>query len=78
MAKAGQSLFDRVVDFKLEQTHNSYAACRGLSQRARQINTNEQEMYSGVEARDSEPNPTVIALRDYSTGRIVLEGPIDA
>ena len=77
MAEAEKSMFDRAVDRKLEDTHNSYAACRGLSQRARHVNTHEQEMYSGVEVRESEPNPTVIALSDYSRGRIVLSGEAD-
>ena len=78
MAKADQSMFDRDVDFKLEVTFNSYAACRALSQRARHVNIHEKELYAGVENAPSEPNPTVSALGEYSRGRIVLSEEDDA
>lgn len=64
-------MFDRDVDFKLETTINPYAACRALSQRARQLNTS-----TSVETVETEPeetlNPTVSALSDYAEGRIIL------
>ena len=64
-------MFDRDVDFKLETTVNPYAACRALSQRARQLNTSAS--VESVGAEPQEPlNPTVTALSDYVEGRIVL------
>lgn len=37
MADAQRSMFNREIDLSLEGTDNSYATCRALSQRARQI-----------------------------------------
>lgn len=70
MSDAQRSMFDREVDFSLEGTDNSYAACRALSQRARDINSRFRHMPEGVEVEV--PNPTVGAFNDYSDGRIVL------
>lgn len=70
MSDAQRSMFDREVDFSLEGTDNSYAACRALSQRARDINSRFRHIPEGVEVEV--PNPTVGALNDYSDGRIVL------
>lgn len=64
-------MFDRNVDFKLETTINPYAACRALSQRARQLNI-EQTMESIQADPEENSNPTATALSDYATGRIVL------
>ena len=64
-------MFDRNVDFKLETTVNPYAACRALSQRARQLNT-EQTVENAEAEIDESVNPTATALSDYATGRIVL------
>ena len=65
-------MFNREVDFSLEETTNSYEACRALSQRARDINSRFRHVpEEGVEVET--PNPTVGALSDYSVGRIVLK-----
>ena len=66
-----KSMFDRTVDFKMEETFNSYVACRALSLRARDINTENkaQELETG---EPPELNPTAEALEDYSNGRIVF------
>jgi len=70
MADAPENMFAREVDFRLEDTDNAYAACRGLSVRARDIN---RRFRDTVEAADVEqPSPTVGALADYSSGRIDL------
>jgi DNA-directed RNA polymerase subunit K/omega len=63
-------LFAREVDFKIETTENSYAACRALSIRARHRNSRFRDLPEG--AVDDSNNPTVGALKDYSRGRIVL------
>ena len=63
-------LFAREVDFKIETTENSYAACRALSIRARHLNSRFRDLPEG--AVDDSDNPTVGALEDYSRGRIVL------
>ena len=66
-----KSMFDRTIDFKMEETYNSYIACRALSHRARDINIDNkaQEVETG---EPPELNPTAEALEDYSTGRIVF------
>lgn len=72
MSEAQRSMFNREVDFSLEETINSYEACRALSQRARDINSRFRHVpEEGVEVES--PNPTVGALSDYSVGRIVLK-----
>ena len=63
-------LFAREVDFKIEKTLNSYAACRALSIRARHLNSRLKDLPEGT-VNDSN-NPTVGALKEYSRGRIVL------
>ena len=63
-------LFAREVDFKIEETINSYAACRALSIRARHLNSRFRDLPEG--AVDDSDNPTVGALKDYSRGRIIL------
>ena len=75
MPDAQRTMFNREVDFSLEGTDNSYAACRALSQRAREINSRFRQVPEGSEM--DTPNPTVGALNDYSDGRIVVneEGP---
>lgn len=65
-----RTMFNREVDFSLEGTDNSYAACRALSQRAREINSRFRQVPEGSEI--DTPNPTVGALNDYSDGRIVV------
>jgi hypothetical protein len=72
MPDPNRSMFEREVDFSLEETINSYEACRALSQRARDINSQFRGVpEEGVELES--PNPTVGALSDYSVGRIVLK-----
>ncbi len=77
MPDAQRTMFNREVDFSLEGTDNSYAACRALSQRAREINSRFRQVPEGSEI--DTPNPTVGALNDYSDGRIVVneEGPAE-
>ena len=65
-----RTMFNREVDFSLEDTENSYAACRALSLRAREINSRFRNIPEGTEI--DTPNPTVGALNDYSDGRIVV------
>ena len=69
-------LFAREVDFKIETTINSYAACRALSIRARHLNSRFRDLPEG--AVDDSNNPTVGALKEYSRGRIVLSDNEDA
>ena len=72
-----KSMFDRTVDFKMEETFNAYIACRALSLRARDINIENkaQELETG---EPPELNPTAEALGDYSNGRIVLNNEDDS
>lgn len=65
------SMFARELDFKLEETENSYAACRALSLRARQVNYQAREQAQS-ETTESVAGPAVVALSDYASGRIVL------
>ena len=67
-------LFAREVDFKIETTINSYAACRALSIRARHLNSRFRDLPEGA----VDDNPTVGALKEYSRGRIVLSDNEDA
>jgi len=71
MPEAQRSMFNREVDFSLEETINSYEACRALSQRARDINRRFRPVAEETEVES--PNPTVGAFSDYSIGRIVLK-----
>ncbi len=73
---APKSMFERNIDFKMEETTNSYAACRALSIRARDVNTRNLmvEKESGLV---SPLNPTAVALTDYSVGRIALTDETD-
>ncbi len=71
MLDAQRTMFNREVDFSLEGTENSYAACRALSLRAREINSRFRQVPEGSEVQL--PNPTVGALNDYSDGRIVVK-----
>ena len=66
-----KSMFERTIDFKMEETENSYAACRAHSIRARDINSKNKQYAIDAET-ESAPNPTALALTDYSIGRIVL------
>ena len=66
-----KSMFERTIDFKMEETENSYAACRALSIRARDINSKNKQYAIDAET-ESAPNPTALALTDYSIGRIAL------
>ena len=66
-----KSMFEKEVDVKLERTENSYAACRALSQRARDINVENQQQEVEPDLAPS-VNPTAVALADYSNGRIAF------
>ncbi|MFC1526177.1 hypothetical protein ACFL6X_05125 [Candidatus Latescibacterota bacterium] len=70
MSDSSDTMFAREVDFRLEETLNAYAACRGLSVRARDINRRFKELAESAELE--QPSPTVGALGDYSRGRIEL------
>jgi len=69
MSDTSESMFAREVDFKLETTENTYIACRALSVRARHINRRTRELAESTEM--TQPNPTVGAFVEYSTGRLV-------
>ena len=71
-----KNMFTRDFDFKLEGTNNRYAACRALSRRARNVNT-ETQPAEEEESLVSEPNPAVTALSDYAEGRIDLADETD-
>ena len=71
-----KSMFERTIDFKMEETENSYAACRALSIRARDINIKNKQYTIDTEM-ESSPNPTALALTDYSIGRIVLTKKVE-
>ena len=71
-----KNMFTRDFDFKLEDTINRYAACRALSRRARNVNTETQHP-EDEESLVSEPNPAVTALSDYAEGRIDLADEAD-
>lgn len=73
MSDTQDSMFAREVDFKLETTENSYVACRALSVRARHINRRGRELAESTEM--TQPNPTVGAFVEYSTGRLVATRP---
>lgn len=66
-----KSMFEKEVDVKLEKTENSYVACRALSQRARDINVENQQQEVEPDLAPS-VNPTAVALADYSNGRIAF------
>ncbi|NKB67202.1 MAG: hypothetical protein GKR89_09085 [Candidatus Latescibacteria bacterium] len=72
-----KSMFNREIDFKMEQTHNSFIACRSLSIRARDINQQgkQQEMETGNPLAF---NPTSLALTDYSQGVIDISNTEEA
>ena len=66
-------MFARELDFKLEETKNTYAACRALSLRARHVNYEARGPSQGQgEETESAAGPAVVALSDYASGRIVL------
>jgi DNA-directed RNA polymerase subunit K/omega len=65
-----KSMFDRTIDFRMEKTENSYVACRALSIRARDINAQNKQYTIDTEAIP--PNPTAVALTDYSLDRIAV------
>ena len=71
MSELQRSMFNREVDFSLEETINSYEACLALSLRARDINSRSRHVPEGADVEM--PNPTVGAFSDYSIGRIVLK-----
>ena len=67
-----KNMFTRDFDFKLEDPSNRYAACRALSRRARNVNSEAQQHLEDEESLVSEPNPAVTALAEYAEGRINL------
>ena len=71
-----KSMFERTIDFKMEETENSYGACRALSIRARDINIKNKQYTIDTEM-ESSPNPTAPALTDYSIGRIILTKKVE-
>lgn len=68
-----KSMFSREVAFKLEGEINSFQACRSLSQRARDINTERKLRESEGEIPENEqPNSSASAMLDFAEGRIAL------
>ena len=68
-----KSMFSREVALKLEGEINAFQACRSLSRRARDINT-ERKLQEAEDAIPEEelPNSSASAMLDFAEGRIVL------
>ena len=60
-----KSIFSREVAAGLQDLENRYEVCRAIFLRARNINTQLHE-------DGDSPNPTVEALTDFTSGRIIL------
>ena len=68
-----KSMFSREVALKLEDEINAFQACRSLSQRARDINTERKLREAEGEIPEDElPNSSASAMLDFAEGRIVL------
>ena len=68
-----KSMFSREVALKLEGEINSFQACRSLSQRARDINTERKVREAEAPVSEEEqPNSSASAMLDFAEGRIVL------
>lgn len=68
-----KSMFSREVARKLEREINSFETCRGLSQRARDINLDRKgKEIDGIAPDDDQPNSSASAMLEFTEGRIVL------
>ena len=69
-----KSMFSREVALKLEGEINAFQACRSLSQRARDINTerNKGRESAGEVPEEELPNSSASAMLDFAEGRIAL------
>ncbi len=68
-----KSMFSREVALKLEGEINAFRACRSLSQRARDINTERKRREAEGEISEEEsPNSSAGAMLDFAEGRITL------
>ena len=69
-----KTMFSREVAYKLEDERNAFVACIGLSQRARDINyKRKQEELQGLEPDEAELSSSVLAMLDFTDGRIAIE-----
>ncbi len=74
-----KSMFSREVALKLEGEINAFQACRSLSQRARDINTERKLREDESEVPEDElPNSSASAMLDFAEGRITLASEEDA
>ena len=68
-----KSMFSREVALKLEGEINAFQACRGLSQRARDINIERKlQEAEGTIPEEELPNSSASAMLDFAEGRIAL------
>lgn len=68
-----KSMFSREVALKLEGEINAFQACRSLSHRARDINTERKVREAeGALSEEEQPNSSASAMLDFAEGRIVL------
>ena len=66
-------MFSREVALKLEGEINAFQACRGLSQRARDINIERKlQEAEGEVPEEEQPNSSASAMLDFAEGRIAL------
>ena len=67
-----KSMFSREVALKLEAQINAFEACRGLSQRARDINIDRKGNDEEMTSEEGQPNSSASAMLEFTAGRIVL------
>ena len=72
-ATMAKSMFSREVALKLEGELNAFQACRSLSHRARDINT-ERNLHEaeGEIPEEDQPNSSASAMLDFAEGRIAI------
>jgi hypothetical protein len=74
-----KSMFSREVALKLEAQINAFEACRGLSQRARDINIDRKGNDEEMASEEGQPNSSASAMLEFAEGRIALgRGEIEA
>ena len=74
-----KSMFSREVALKLEGEINAFQACRSLSQRARDINTERKlREAESTTSENEQPNSSASAMLDFAEGRITLAPEEDA
>ena len=68
-----KSMFSREVALKLEGELNAFQACRSLSHRARDINTERKLREAEDEIpEEDQPNSSASAMLDFAEGRIAI------